>query len=442
MVDLVGKRSMGYWACFVVLILVLERVFFQRSFFADGSCIFLEDIRYGAAFVELPNRLIAMTLMRAPFNFALLMGIDNRQILEMLWSISFVFPFFLSIAVIRLLNEKYRVYGNFFFIISIVLYYLPNSFFAVGEYNMAYPLFAILIASLKQYIDLRDWLSKAISFVALLCLAFSYEGLLLPSILGAIYLVVVDLFFFERKQMSSLIPNVVFLLILILSSYLIVNSIPDIVQSNGKKALTDYLYKPQEGAMYDTWLFFSTFVSLFLIVFLYTKFSNRKESYSSSHYLAYAIYFIFFTISLLSNHLPAHSYFSKTIYLNIYILLFLSFLFADSEKLEIVISKFSHLLIGSFFLVCAYTLSEGMKFDEYLQRFKAEIEKSPEVSIVNRNDMVEFYKDQKNKKYDWSWGHICLSEISNPSNHSVVQGPLDAAYFDNFNDVLVEHHIK
>jgi len=204
-------------------VLLIDRVIFNRDLYADGSCAFLDAILNDSTHNNLPSfiRMASIGLLHLPFYIGLNFGITDWEVLRYLYKISYFFPFLLCFLSLQLLKHDYRNLGFSFLTISAIVFYLPNSFFAVGEYQVIYAVMPLLISSAKEYIEEDTLTSSILVSTSLIILSRLYEVATVFSVFCGLLIILLKYSFFYKNTKSSIViffkNNFLFILSLIIT---------------------------------------------------------------------------------------------------------------------------------------------------------------------------------------------------------------------------------
>ncbi|AKO64545.1 hypothetical protein VI34_06455 [Methylophilales bacterium MBRSG12] len=438
----VKEESLIFYLAFVSLVVLFaDRIFFERYLFADGACILLENF-YQGVFSEIPTRSISQFLLKIPMIFSQQFHVKDLFIAEKIFALGFFIPFLISFGAIQLFKNDYKKIGYFIFFLIVSLFYIPYSFFAVGEYNLIYPLIPLIIASFFQLKDLPEDVTARIIFnISIFILILSYDVFPFFSIL------LLTIFFnhhHNKKKINYFIPEIGLLIISLLAILSSKFSLDAQIVTNGLKGLTEYAYRQPDGFIYDTIIYFVAAMLISTIIFFTANNKNdKKQKKSKVRIIILFVVAVFCILANTANHYPSNSYFSKTMFLLI-IIFFTSFIFLFSlEKFNGFIKISLNTLIIIFLINTLFMFIKAYEFKSYLNDFKKYIEINPtpyilqDEFLLNFKDDKRFYKKRFNYfVYDWSWGHACLSQIIKPENKSYVVGHCDPNYYDLFPELI------
>ena len=405
---------------------------FNTTLYADGACYFIWDYLWERGKFHNFQRASALLLQHIPFYFLKIFEINYFQINFILWKIGFIIPFFISLFCSIFLNKSYRNLYLLLIILSYIIFYLPNSMFAIGEYYILFSFGPLFLVSLKEFIEKRTDSSFALLILSSLIVSFSYEMNMFATFL-ALSLTILFLFienFFIKKQKISILKLKLFfvdnLSLIIVTIFIFLAGLyilkvlqgNPIMTRNGARAIREYLYQPVRGGFSDTLIYFMLFFSLTINSFF--KISKQK-SYSNTNkiFLNFLLIFLFF-IGIFSNHLPVHSYYSKALYIPIFFVLLIVIYFTKIEDVLKYILFFKTFLIAAIIISISFSIKQGLGFNKYLGLVENELNdlNYKEFKIINEN---HFKKNKIGYLYDWSWNHECLSRIINPENKSVIK---------------------
>jgi hypothetical protein len=373
------------------------------------------------------SRTVAIELLHMPFIIATSLGIENYSILRFLWKIGYSAPFFLVAFCFHFLTKKWKNFGLIYLIFSVVIFYLPNSMFAVGEYLILLAIIPLLIAAVKELMDSGTISSKLIVFICIILLAKTYE---VGAVFAAICCMILICLQIKRSvyRQNGFLTKYDFLLlifILFVVAYFLVTDIifmPNWLKENSSAGFHHYLTWERYGALWDTWFVFQVIASISLLVSLvYPVYTPSKI------FLLIAIVFIISLVSLFANHQPDHSYTSKTFFLALYVFVSLSIIFIPihEQSFTVVLKIICPIILS----VSVFTLTQGFGFEKY----RNHIVELSSTSIESKNIYVsklDYFKEGVGRKYSWTWGHACISYLSSPRGNIVV-GDLDKNYSPN-----------
>ena len=445
------------WAA--VLVVFLDRFLSKRSLFADGSCMFFRYFYEHSIDNPIAGRYLGGLLLALPLAIAQNFGVQGFDAQFFLWNVSFAFPFLLSVMLIYFLQKEFRLTGFFIICMAATLFYLPNSYFAVGEYNIVYPVLAVLVPSLRQQFRIGDARSAFLSSCCLFVLVLSYEPAAIFAVLVAI--AILGIFVWRALTVGGAVrPGLThlsvgaaraivwpsfLLLTTVLFSAISIASTPKWAKENAVLALTHYLTDTPRGAVADTWLYFTILVS-FLMVWkmnsALTQPQKLPEPQSNKLY-KYALWMMIplaAIAALLTNHLPVHSYYSKTIFIPVFLLLSANLMICSSEQLSRLGARLTPALCLIFLGVTIWLVREGFQFNTFLGRLERDLNALPSQSLVEA-DRLPIYNTRLGKTYSWSWAQVCLARYLRPSGKSSAFGPFDKEfvwYFPHFQRVVDE----
>lgn len=420
-VSILNKKIFLFLAV-VLSITLADRIFTDRDLYADGSCMFL--FSYFNAFTHQPlfSRIDAIMFLHLPSIIASGLGVADIGVLRFLWKIGYAVPFFISALSISCLSIKYRIFGFLYLIFSISLFYLPNSMFAVGEYQIIFAIIPALIASLKEFL-IKHTKSAAIIFIAcLLFLAKTYEIAAIFSLFVGSSLIIADLIKKYRNEegIFNLLELSIILLIFLYISFNVFADfryMPEWLKENSAKGFTYYLTWEIYGALWDTFIEFQIIISIgFLIAFFFV---SERMNYNC-RILQYLI-FLLCLASLLANHQPEHSYTSKTFFLFNYLAISYIFIFIkiSSTGIENGLKLIAPVLCAAII----FLVVQGFGFHNYMEGIRVFVLNKNAKVNVNTVDL-EYFKQGFGRKYSWTWGQACISYLY---SH---QGPLVVGEFD------------
>lgn len=414
----------------VFSLMVLDRIFFYRDLFADGSCHFLQYFYDGYIGVSIIGRIFSTAIMHLPSSIISGIGFhpNDMEISHLIYRIGYITPFFLSLYLISFLDKDYKKFGINFLIFSIVIFYLPNSMFIVGEYTVVFAFIPVFVASYINYLRFRKINSFAILSVSTFILLLTYE---LANFFIIFCLIILNFKILRdlKFKYGSFIKDNFHIVLLFLFSTLITiisfKTTPDWLKANGLSGITTYLIEFRSGALYDTYLLFQIIV-LLLVFSICIKEKNINIYNKKNKYLFFFIVFLFTLFFLSINHDPIHSYYSKVLFLLVFFSISILIIFFK-DKIKIL-SKTSHFFImPATIAVCIFTLNQGLEMNKYNNKLKEIIEKMPTKRYEEVKN-IQFFQSNLGKKYSWSWGHICTSVILKPNNKSVILGEFDRQF--------------
>lgn len=424
------------------LFMFLERLLFQRSLYADGSCYFIWDYLSESGKFHNYDRALALMLNHIPFHILKIFNINDYHINFYFYKIGFVFPFLVSFILSKMLQDQYRIHFNSFFLISIIFFYLPNSMFAVGEYNVIYAFLPLLVVSLKELYEKNSNGASTCILISALILIFSYS-------LATIYVILFTMIFLIKKSINSNTDEklnlfkssnlLIFCLLALSLVFLIYQNIfmSPVIKRNGIWGVTDYLTRPKTGGFSDSWFYFILFFSLSL-KYLSNYYTNLKNNFKKYFFSSCLIFFLI--LFLFTNHQPSHSYYSKILFILSIGLISLQYFFLSHQVMNNINNFLNNLFPIALLLVFIFIIQQGIGFNNHMDSLKNIIEDdnnySNEIRIPN----------SRLNMFDWSWGHDCLSRIifSNGKiiikNDNINYGHKSTVRDNNFN--LKEYLIK
>ncbi len=163
---------------FVVLLTSFDAIL-RRGLYADGAAYLLSLLLKGGFFHLSNSRFFSELLTQWPIVLAMKCGVTNLSILTEIYAVSLVMvpALFWVLSLLRLIREELFWVLFLMFCIS----YFSAGFFAVGEYNVCYSLFALLMAIYCSRSDIGAfWAVMAV--LASLFLVASYESMLFLSL--------------------------------------------------------------------------------------------------------------------------------------------------------------------------------------------------------------------------------------------------------------------
>jgi hypothetical protein len=407
----------------VFMFMIVDRMMFDRDLYADGSCIYLYLQLEGVINQPLFSRLAAIGLLHFPSIFLSYFGVDDIGITRIVWKIGYIVPFVFAILALRLLSEKNKDFGLIYLLFSIIVFYLPNSLFAVGEYQIIYAITPVVLAATKELLESYSRSSAIITLTCLILLSKVYEIAVILSITICVFILITNLIMFFKRGILRIpkVDSLIFLgllIVLIYTLYVDIRYMPEWLKINSKAGFSTYLFDSPNGALWDSWTVFQLAVSLSL-AFIYLIRSESKGGL-----LLGVIIFFASAASLFLNHQPAHSYFSKTFFLAIYV--GVSVLFLLIRTGDVISSPIISMLTPIFFAVAIYVLWQGFAYQGYIRTIhEIASDKSAKGNI--RAADHPYFKTNIGARYSWSWGHACISFIG-ADRAAMVIGELDDQY--------------
>jgi hypothetical protein len=405
-----------------LLVVIFDRLFFNRDLYADGSCIYLGSLLGNTTLQPLFSRIVAIEFLHLPYIIAVPLDISNDTILRFLWKIGYAVPFLIATLAISYLSRESRLFGFIYLIFSILIFYLPNSIFAVGEYQIIYAIAPVLLAAIKDLFRDGTRASKIIVFSCLILLGKTYEIAALYAFLCCFLILIIEA---SRKLKGANFLKVhdfyMYIFIFLVLGYFVYADIvfmPDWLKANSSAGFRAYLTWERYGALWDTWVIYQIAASISLII-IFTTPAGSKKIYGVN-----ALILIFCITSLFANHQSEHSYTSKTIFLAVYILLSTVFIFIKIK--DINLNSIFFILTPTFFAVSIFLLFQGINFEKYLNFIGNKtkiIEKSENYYVAD----LPYFKDGNGRAFSWSWGQACLSYIYSPGQ-SIIVGQFDEQY--------------
>jgi hypothetical protein len=409
----------------IIIVLAGDRILFDRDLYADGACHFIQAFFVSEVDFPLKSRILGIALLHIPFSIFSGLGFKDYDFLRFLWKVSYFFPFLLSFIAIRLLDGDKRDFGLATLSLSIVLFYLPNSMFAVGEYTMIFAILPLLLAASMEYLETENFKSNCMICICIIILSSTYEA---GGIFGIIFVSTLLLKVAIKKKFKNLheviLKNASILVSLIGSIfffYMGIKYMPDWLKANAGAGLKDYLTMVKWGALSDVFIFYQL-----AIVCIFMGINKFTSETSKNKFVLMMIIFLICIACLLSNHQPRHSYYSKSLFVPIY-LIFIYYLLVFNIQINAFLRLFHLVCWPTFLAVSIYIFSQGIQFDSYLASVNRVLIGQQPNSLIKYKD-VDFLKSGLGEKYTWSWGHACVSLILNPSNKAMMIGEFDRDY--------------
>ena len=435
------------WAS--LLVVLLDRLIFQRSLFADGACNFLNFAISDQISVIVQNRPAAFMLMNLPLAFAQHFGVWDLERLLFFWHLGFAVPFLMSGIVASFLRRPFSILAFFLLSSSVCMFYLPDSIFSIGEYNMMYPLVSVALPSLMQHLRWRDSFSVAVFGIAVFMMGLCYE-------IGAIYALVLCVYGFIILLISGRTQNgdrpmrraaagswfmgllsfsywkplfmrtgpIVY--ISVISIFVCVFSLKWVTSSsidNAHAALTTYLVLPNRGAASDSWLYLICAVCICVVA---VKFNYKKRSVNFTRLITFSIALI---VGISLNHSSEHSYFSKTIYIPLFLVTSSVVCFQFNSKSLSLVRYLSAFVFVAMIVSTSFVLWEGIQFNRFLRKLASELGTLPPKTMVDSSSLAIYKQSWLGKRFNWSWGQVCLSVIVKRDGDVLARGPYDELYF-------------
>ncbi len=413
-----------YLNIFLISLMLLDAVVFDRAMYADGACAWV-TAQMDESVINLFSRSAGIAIMHG-FYYMLSVFVINDAILYVAWKFSYVLPFLIALLIGNLFSYKNFIIFNLLILLNILIFYMPNSMFGIGEFNVLYAWVPLIVMASLQYAKNGSTAARMIFITFMILSSKTYEGSALFSLVIVPYFLWSSFKMHRGKSAATLLADAFFVIVLILQFYYSFKYMPDWLKENAQSAVSSYLLPYSDGALWDTWLIFQCiFVASYLTLMTHVKVEYKRPLALIGFW---AVLLVISSVMIFSGHLPKHSYFSKTFFIPMMFLVSLSFIFFNPPLISISLNRLAIVMYVIAAPIVIYWGMEGYGFSKYLKSvdsITASMPKNSRIKIesIKNNKFIEL-----NKKYGWSWGSACLSYIANPAKKAFIEQPFDNEY--------------